>query len=55
MENNVNCKEMTFVIRNLIDVDDVSLATALEIGKLMGDYLDLILPSNGARHSFDVA
>ena len=31
MENNVNCKEMRFVIRNLIDVDDVSLATAPEI------------------------
>ena len=30
MENNVNCKEMRFVIRNLID-DDVSPATALEI------------------------
>jgi hypothetical protein len=31
MENNVNCKEMRFVIRNPIDVDDVSLATAPEI------------------------
>ena len=31
MENNVNCKEMRFVIRNLIDVDDVSPATAPEI------------------------
>ena len=31
MVNNVNCKEMSFVIRNLIDVDDVSPATALEI------------------------
>ena len=28
MENNLNCKEMRFVIRNLIDVDDVSPATA---------------------------
>ena len=51
MENNVNCKEMRFVIRNLIDVDDVSPATAPEIGKLMGDYLDLILPVNGATNS----
>ena len=30
MANNVNCEEMRFVIRNLVDVDDVSLATALE-------------------------
>ena len=29
--NNVNCKQMIFVIRNLVDVDDVSPATALEI------------------------
>ena len=31
MENNVNCKDMRLVIRNLVDVDDVSLATAPEI------------------------
>ena len=31
MVNNVNCKEMRFVIRNLVDVGDVSLAMALEI------------------------
>jgi len=31
MENNVNCEEMIFVIRNLVDVDDVSPATAPEI------------------------
>ena len=31
MENNVYCKEMRFVIRNLIDVDDVSSATAPEM------------------------
>jgi hypothetical protein len=31
MANNVNCKEMRFVIRNLIDVDDVSPATVPEI------------------------
>ena len=31
MANNVNCKDMRFVIRNLIDVDDVSPATAPEI------------------------
>ena len=31
MENNVNCKEMRFVIRNLVDVDDVSPSMALEI------------------------
>ena len=31
MANNVNCEEMRFVIRNLVDVDDVSLATAPEI------------------------
>jgi hypothetical protein len=29
--NNVNCKEMRFVIRNLIDVDDVSPATVPKI------------------------
>ena len=31
MANNVNCKEMRFVIRNLIDVDVVSPIMALEI------------------------
>ena len=31
MANNVNCKNMRFVIRNLVDVDDVSPATAPEI------------------------
>ena len=31
MTNNVNCEPMRFVIRNLIDVDDVSLAMALEV------------------------
>ena len=31
MENNVNCKEMRFVIRNLVDFDDVSQATVPEI------------------------
>ena len=31
MENNVNCKEIRFVIRNLIDVDNFSLATTPEI------------------------
>ena len=31
MENNVNCEEMGFVIRNLVYVDDISPATALEI------------------------
>jgi hypothetical protein len=30
MANNVNYKEMRFVIRNLVDVDDVSPATAPE-------------------------
>ena len=25
MANNVNCKEMRFVIRNLVDVDDVGV------------------------------
>ena len=30
MGNNVNCKAMRFVIRNLIDVDDVSPAKAPE-------------------------
>ena len=52
MANNVNYKEMIFVIRNLVDVDDVSPATAPEIGELTGDYLDVILPGNGARNSF---
>ena len=50
--NNVNCKEMRFVIRNLVDVDDVSPATAPEIGELPGDYLDVILPGNSASNSF---
>ena len=31
MANNVNCKEMIFVIRNLINVYDVFLAMAPEI------------------------
>ena len=31
MTNNINCKEMIFVIRNLIDVDDVSPAMAQQI------------------------
>ena len=31
MENNVNCEEMIFLIRNLVDVDDVSPVTAPEI------------------------
>ena len=52
MTNNVNCKEMIFVIRNLVDVDDVSPAKAPEIGTWPGDYLDLILLGNGARNSF---
>ena len=52
MANNVNCKEMRFFIRNLVDVDDVSPTTTLEIGELSGDYLDLILPGNNARNSF---
>ena len=31
MENNVNSEEVRFVIRNLVDVDDVSSAAAPEI------------------------
>ena len=31
MVNNVNCEEMGFVIRNLVDIDDVSPAAAPEI------------------------
>ena len=31
MANNVNCKEMRFVLRNQVDVDDVSPATVPEI------------------------
>ena len=31
MANNVNCEEMRFVIRNMVDVDDASPATAPEI------------------------
>ena len=31
MANNGNCEEMRFVIRNLVDVDDVSPATAPKI------------------------
>ena len=55
MTNNVNCKQMRFVIRNLIDVDDFSLATVPEMCELTGDYLDLILPGNGARNPFLMA
>ena len=43
MANNVNCKEMRFVIRNLIDVDDVSLAP--EIGTLKRDYFRTSSPA----------
>ena len=52
MANNVNCKEMIFVIRNLVDVDDVSPTTVPEIGTWPEEYLDLILPRTGARNSF---
>ena len=31
MENNVNCKEMRFMIKELVDVDDVSPVTVPEI------------------------
>ena len=31
MENNVNCEEMRFVLRNLVDLDDVSSATVPKI------------------------
>ena len=31
MANNVNCKEMRSVIRNLVDVDNASPTTATEI------------------------
>ena len=31
MANNVNCKDMRFVIRTMINIDDVSSATAPEI------------------------
>ena len=31
MANNENCKDMRFLIRNMVDVDDVSPATAPEI------------------------
>ena len=34
MENNVNCKEMRFVIINLVDVDDVSATIAPEIASV---------------------
>ena len=46
MENNANCKEMRFVIRNLIDVDDVSPATAPEI-LLMWLVFALVFPQRG--------
>ena len=49
MANNVNFKDMRFVIRNLVDVDDVSPATVPEIGKLTGNVNP---PRNGARNSF---
>jgi hypothetical protein len=47
----VIARRWEFVHRNLIDVDDVSPATALEIGKLTRDYLDLILLGKSARNS----
>ena len=43
MVNNVNCKEMIFVIRNLIDVDDVS--SVLDIGTLKRDYFRTSSPA----------
>ena len=43
---------MRVLIRNLIDVDDVSPSTAPENGKLTGDYIDLILAGNDGRNSF---
>ena len=46
MENNVNCKEMGFVIRNLVNVDDVSPATAPEIF-LMSARTTSIFPQRG--------
>ena len=42
------------MIRNLVDVDDVSPATAPEIGTWQGEYLDLILPGNAPEIPFDV-
>ena len=48
MANNVNCKEMIFVIRNLVDVDDVSLATAPEISFDVGlNYVDISTKRKG--------
>ena len=52
MGNNVNCKEMTFVISNLVDVDDVSPTTVLEIGQLMGDESS---PATAPEIPFDAA
>ena len=46
MANNVNCKEMIFVIRNLVDVDDVFPATAAEI-LLMPARTTLVFPQRG--------
>ena len=43
MANNVNCKEMRFVIRNLIDVDDVC------------PDVDDVCPTTGPEIPFDVA
>ena len=54
MANNVNCKEMRFVIRNLVDVHDVSPTMAPEIGELSGDNLDLILPATAPGIPFNV-
>jgi hypothetical protein len=49
MTNNVNCKEVRFVIRNLIDVDDVSPATA---PKILPDclYLRWYFPERMMQH-----
>ena len=46
MANSVNCKEMRFLIRNVVDVDDVFPATAVEI-LLMPARTTLVFPQRG--------
>ena len=46
MANNVNCKEMTFVIRNLVGVGDVSPATVPKF-LLMSLEVTSVFPQRG--------
>jgi hypothetical protein len=46
---------MRFVIRNLVDVDEASPATAPEIVKLTGEYLEVTSPRQWCQKFFLMA